>query len=70
MAKLLIVGDSFAAEPPKGDDFKPWFRQAGELLDLEVENYAMIGVSQDWCFWNWYRARRIGSKATLQRNSI
>ena len=51
MAKLLIVGDSFAAEPPKGDEYKPWFKQAGELLDLEIENYAMIGVSQDWCFW-------------------
>ena len=51
MNKLFIVGDSFASEPPVGDDYKPWFRQAGDLLNLEVENYSMIGVSQDWCFW-------------------
>ena len=38
MNKLFIVGDSFASEPPVGDDYKPWFRQAGDLLNLEVEN--------------------------------
>ena len=39
MSKLFIVGDSFASEPPVGDDYKPWFKQVGDLLNLEVENH-------------------------------
>ena len=46
-----MVGDSFAAAPKVGDDYRPWYIQATEKLGMNCENHSMIGVSQDWCFW-------------------
>ena len=51
MSKLFMVGDSFAAAPKVGDDYRPWYIQATEKLGMNCENHSMIGVSQDWCFW-------------------
>lgn len=46
-----MVGDSFAAAPKQGDEYRPWYIQTAEKLQMNCENHAMIGVSQDWCFW-------------------
>ena len=46
-----MVGDSFAAAPKMGDEYRPWYIQTTEKLQMNCENHAMIGVSQDWCFW-------------------
>lgn len=51
MKRIFMVGDSFAAAPKQGDEYRPWYIQTAEKLQMNCENHAMIGVSQDWCFW-------------------
>ena len=51
MKKIYMVGDSFSAAPKVGDEYKPWFLQVADLLQTNVENHSLIGVSQDWCWW-------------------
>ena len=51
MARIFMVGDSFSAAPKVGDDYKPWFLQVADQLNMNCENHSLIGVSQDWCFW-------------------
>jgi len=49
--KIYLVGDSFSSPNRQGDPYHPWYIQVGQLLDINVENKSMIGVSQDWCWW-------------------
>ena len=49
--RLFIVGDSFSAVLRRSDPFVNWFGQTAHLLGMGLENYSMIGVSQDWCWW-------------------
>ena len=51
MTRLYMVGDSFSSVPKAGDDYKPWYLQAADNLQINCTNHSMIGVSQDWCWW-------------------
>ena len=51
MTRLYMVGDSFSSVPKAGDDYKPWYLQAADNLQISCTNHSMIGVSQDWCWW-------------------
>ncbi len=55
MSRLFVIGDSFSASPPKGDETKNWPRLLCEKLyqqtgrDLTLINNSLVGSSQDWC---------------------
>lgn len=54
MSRLFVIGDSFAASPPKGDNTLSWTRLIVEKLHLHygkeftLINNSLIGSSQDW----------------------
>lgn len=54
MSRLFVIGDSFSAPPPKGDETKNWPRLVTEKLhqhtgeDVLLINNSLVGSSQDW----------------------
>ncbi len=54
MSRLFVIGDSFSASPPKGDETKNWPRLIAEKLyrhtgnETTLINSSLVGSSQDW----------------------
>ncbi len=54
MSRLFVIGDSFSASPPKGDETKNWPRLVAEKIhhhtdqEITLINSSLVGSSQDW----------------------